>query len=59
MRSCIRLRSFMGVLSGAWFSCASLAFNSPFIFGASGGQGGQGGLRVPPMPSLDSPITPL
>ena len=31
----------------------------PFIFGASGGQGGQGGLRVPPMPSLDSPITPL
>ena len=34
-------------------------FFFPFIFGASGGQEGQGGLRVPPMPSLDSPITPL
>ena len=34
-------------------------FFFPFIFCASGGQGGQGGLRVPPMPSLDSPITPL
>ena len=50
---------YLSILSCAWFSFASLAFNSPFIFGASGGQGGQGGLRVPPMPSLDSPITPL
>ena len=62
-------RSFVALLLFDWilsfYSFLRLGFLNdfllffPFIFGASGGQGGQGGLRVPPMPSLDSPITPL